>query len=73
MGPEATLDFFKKIIQSTPATIDQEHLRLIIDNNPKIPDRTKAILEKGESPVPIMVQNGLSLEKTGAAVREARR
>ena len=66
MGPEATLDFFGKIIQSTPATKDQEHLRLIIDNNPKIPDRTEAILEKGESPVPIMVRSGLSLEKAGA-------
>lgn len=66
MGPEATLDFFGKIIQSTPATIDQEHLRLIIDNNPKIADRTEAILEKGESPVPMMVQSSLSLEKAGA-------
>ncbi len=66
MGPEATLDFFGKIIQSTPATRDQEHLRLIIDNNPKIPDRTEAILEKGESPVPEMVRSGLSLEKAGA-------
>lgn len=66
MGPEATLDFFGKIIQNTPATSDQEHLRVIIDNNPKIPDRTEAILGKGESPVPVMVQGGLSLAKAGA-------
>lgn len=66
MGPEATLDFFGKIIQNTPATRDQEHLRLIIYNNPKIPDRTEAILKRGESPVPMMVRSGRFLAKAGA-------
>ncbi len=66
MGPEATLDLFKKIIQITPATRDQEHLRLIIYNNPKIPDRTDAILGKGENPVPMIVSSGISLAKAGA-------
>lgn len=66
MGPEATLDFFGKIIRGTPATRDQEHLRIIIDNNPKVPDRTEAILGKGESPVPTIVKSGISLKKAGA-------
>lgn len=66
MGPEATLDFFGKIIHNTPATKDQDHLRLIIDNNPQIPDRTEAILGRGESPVPMMVESGLSLAQAGA-------
>jgi len=66
MGPEATLDFFGKIIQHTVANRDQDHLKVIIHNNPKIPDRTEAILENGESPVPMMVQSGLSLAKAGA-------
>jgi len=66
MGPEATLNLFKKIIQITPATRDQEHLQVIIYNNPKIPDRTDAILGKGESPVPMIVNTGLSLAKAGA-------
>ncbi|MGB4070704.1 MAG: aspartate/glutamate racemase family protein, partial [bacterium] len=39
MGPEATADLFLKIIRATPADKDQEHLRVIIDNNPQIPDR----------------------------------
>jgi len=39
MGPWATLDFFAKVLRLTPARRDQEHLRLIIDNNPQIPDR----------------------------------
>jgi aspartate racemase len=66
MGPEATLYLFEKIIQSTPVSKDQDHLRVIIDSNPKIPDRTEAILERGEDPVPLMVQSGESLARAGA-------
>ena len=53
MGPEATVDCFDKIIKNTPATKDQEHLRVIIDSNPEVPDRTAAIIGGGESPVPV--------------------
>ena len=66
MGPEATADLFQKIIQATPVTKDQEHYRVIIDSNPKIPDRTQAILYGGESPVPKMVETAKNLEKSGA-------
>jgi aspartate racemase len=66
MGPEATLDCFAKIIENTPAKKDQEHLRVIIDSNPKVPDRTAAITGKGESPVPIIVQGCRALESAGA-------
>ena len=66
MGPEATLDLYAKIIRRTPAQKDQEHLRVIICSNPKVPDRTAAILRGGEDPVPEMVFSGQSLEKAGA-------
>src|SRR2546427_6618141 len=33
LGPWATLDFFEKILRLTPAKADQDHLRIIIDNN----------------------------------------
>ena len=66
MGPEATLDCFGKIIKNTPAQNDQDHLRVVIDSNPKVPDRTAAILGKGESPTDIMVQGGRILEQAGA-------
>jgi aspartate/glutamate racemase len=42
MGPEATLDCFAKIIKNTAARTDQEHLRVVIDPNPKVPARSKA-------------------------------
>jgi aspartate racemase len=66
MGPEATLNCFSRIISSTPAKTDQEHLRVIIDSNPKVPDRTAAIIAEGESPVPILVAGCRALQKAGA-------
>ena len=66
MGPEATLNSFARIIKNTPARTDQEHLRVVIDSNPKVPDRTAAITGKGESPVPILVSGCRSLKHAGA-------
>tara|TARA_B100001971_G_C18032818_1_gene453461 strand:+ start:57 stop:791 length:735 start_codon:yes stop_codon:yes gene_type:complete len=66
MGPQATLYLFEKIIRNTPAKCDQDHLRVIIDNNPKVPDRTRAILENGENPVPLMVKGAQTLIQAGA-------
>jgi aspartate racemase len=66
MGPEATLDCFDKIIKNTPAGKDQDHLRVIIDSNPKIPDRTAAILGKGPSPLPLLLEGCRTLQRAGA-------
>jgi len=66
MGPEATLDLFSKIIASTPAARDQDHLRVVIDSNPKVPDRTAAILKGGQSPVPAMQAGIKALKRAGA-------
>lgn len=67
MGPEATVDLMSKVINLTPAKDDADHIRMIVDNNPKIPSRIKALIEKtGESPGPAMVAIALSLEAYGA-------
>lgn len=68
MGPEATANLFMSIIRRTRVEKDQDHYRVIIDSNPKIPDRTAAILGHGESPVDSMIQTGRNLEKMGADV-----
>ncbi len=68
MGPWATLDFFEKILRLTPAKTDQEHLRVIIDNNPKIPDRSPAIVGTGEDPTPALVASARTLQQAGADV-----
>lgn len=66
MGPEATCDCFAKLIKNTPAGCDQEHLEIVIVNNPKVPDRTRAILENGPSPIPVLHQGVDALKRAGA-------
>lgn len=66
MGPEATLACFARIIKSTPAKADQEHPRVIINSNPKVPDRIAAVLGEGESPVPALVEGCRALQSAGA-------
>ncbi|MGQ9508334.1 MAG: aspartate/glutamate racemase family protein [Thermodesulfobacteriota bacterium] len=66
MGPEATIDLFTKIVKGTKVRRDQDHFRILIDNNTKIPDRTLAIQGKGPSPVPHLVRSAKLLEKGGA-------
>lgn len=66
MGPEATLDCFGKLLRSTCAEKDQEYLRVLIDSNSKVPDRTAAILGKGPSPVPALVGSANGLARAGA-------
>lgn len=66
MGPEATIDLFSKIVRGTKVKRDQDHLRILIDNNPKIPDRTLAIQGKGPSPLPQLIRSAKLLEKAGA-------
>lgn len=66
MGPLATVDLMKKIIQFTPAVKDQDHIHIICDDYPQIPDRTAAILGKGENPGPWMIESAQRLERAGA-------
>jgi aspartate racemase len=39
MGPAATLDFLKNLQAFTPAKGDSDHIRVLADINPKVPDR----------------------------------
>ena len=50
MGPLATADLFRKITLLTDAACDNEHIRVYIDSNARIPDRTAAILSGGPDP-----------------------
>jgi len=51
MGPGATAEFFERVVRATPVTCDQDHLRILIDNNPLLPDRTAAIASGQTAPV----------------------
>ncbi len=67
MGPEATADLMMRVIRATPAEDDIDHIRMFVDNNPKVPSRIKAIIEgTGESPAPAMAEMARNLAASGA-------
>lgn len=68
MGPAATVDFLAKIVALTPAQVDQEHLPILVNIAPYIPDRSAAILGHGPSPVPEMIRELHRLTAGGAHV-----
>lgn len=67
MGPEATVDFMRRVVAATPARDDGDHLHMLVDNNPKIPSRIAALIEgQGEDPAPVLCAMARGLEKQGA-------
>jgi len=66
MGPEATVDLYQKILEETNAEADQDHLPVIIAADPRVPDRSEAIIEEGENPVPTMVRSAIQCAAAGA-------
>ena len=68
MGPEATAFFFDLIIRNTAADRDRKHVPVIILSDPRVPDRTDAILHGGESPVPMLRAGMKALRRAGADI-----
>lgn len=66
MGPLATVDLFRKIVEQTNASCDQEHIHILIDNNTNIADRTTALIGGGASPLPELQKSAEFLEQGGA-------
>ncbi len=66
MGPEATVYFFQLIVRHTQAAVDQDHIPIFIYDNPKIPERTAAVLGKGPSPAPLLIEGIKKLAAAGA-------
>ncbi len=68
MGPLATADFYRKLILATPATRDQDHLPVVIDADPRVPDRTSALRGEGADPLPALVAGATRLRDAGATI-----
>lgn len=66
MGPDATVDFMSKVIGLTPADKDQDHIHMIVDHNPRVPNRQAAILADGADPGPELAAMAARLEAAGA-------
>ena len=66
MGPYATVFFLKRILKNTPIKKDIDHFRVLVDNQVKIPSRTRAVLFNEESPVPEIIKSINNLAQIGA-------
>ncbi|MCW7753259.1 amino acid racemase [Desulfobotulus sp. H1] len=66
MGPEATVDLMARVIRATSAADDRDHIRMLVDNNPKVPSRIRALIEGGgESPAPCLREMAQKLAAWG--------
>ncbi|HBH11570.1 MAG TPA: aspartate racemase [Clostridiales bacterium] len=61
MGSKATADLFSKIILNTQSQKDQDHLHIIIDCNPKVPDRVSSIEKGDNAPVKYLKEMAMNL------------
>lgn len=69
MGPESTAELLVRITRCTPAAVEQDFLRVICDSNPKIPNRTEALLSGETGPIiEALGQTALNLEQAGAGI-----
>jgi aspartate racemase len=68
MGPAATVEFYRRITEAVDADVDQDHPRIVIDSNAKIPDRTAALLHGGAPPISALAESATTLERAGADV-----
>lgn len=66
VGPAATVDFMDKLVRNTPAACDQDHLKIMVEQNPQIPDRTAALLGNGDDPTLALYAACKTLEEGGA-------
>src|SRR5450756_3077234 len=67
MGPEATAGFFSTLVSCDVAKNDQDHLHMIVDSTPSIPDRTTFLLGRGPDPLPGMLASACLLYTSDAA------
>lgn len=68
VGPAATVDLFNKIVISTDARCDQDHLKVVVEQNPQIPDRTEHLLRSGIDPTLALYATCKRLQDDGASL-----
>lgn len=64
MGPAATVAFLARVQALTPATVDADHIRVIADINPKVPDRNR----QPDAAETVLGQMAMRLRDAGAQV-----
>ncbi|NBA98600.1 amino acid racemase [Pseudomonas sp. R5(2019)] len=66
VGPAATVDFMDKVVANTPAGKDQDHIKMVVEQNPQIPDRTANLLRAETDPTIALYATCQRLADAGA-------
>ncbi|MCV0429680.1 MAG: amino acid racemase, partial [Roseibium sp.] len=66
VGPAATVDFMGKLVGATQASRDQDHIKVLVEQNPQIPDRTENLVSNGTDPTVALYSTCKKLERGGA-------
>jgi len=68
MGPAATFEFCARLTAAIPAARDQDHPHILVDCDPRVPDRNAAQRDAGPSPGPYLGNMARTLAAAGADV-----
>ena len=61
MGPLAGCEFYRMLIEATPADCDQEHFDVLLSGHASIPDRTLAVESGDYAPLLAAIGEDLAL------------
>jgi aspartate racemase len=65
MGPAASAEYVKRLVEQTPAGCDQEHIPFVLWNEPRIPDRSTSLRNGDDRPLPFLLQGIQVLKAVG--------
>jgi len=65
MGPAASSEFLRRLIEQTPATCDQEHIPTVLWSDPTIPDRSTALRTGTDEPLEGLLRGIRGLKAAG--------
>lgn len=68
MGPAACIDFQWKVLRATAAPTDADNFRVVVDNDPGVPQRVAAAEGRGEPPASYLHQMAERLVAAGVTV-----
>jgi len=65
MGPAATAEFYRRLIEQKPASCDQEHIPVVIWGDPTVPDRSTSLMNRDDLPWEKLKAGILGLKDAG--------
>ena len=65
MGPAASAEFYRRLVEQTTASCDQDHIPVVIWGDPTVPDRSTSLINRDDLPWEKLKQGILGLKNAG--------